>query len=130
MKFMLILFGSEEGDPSPKEMAAEMEEWAAFDAEAEASGVFVSGEGLQPGASAKTLRAGHGEEPIVTDGPFAETKEQLGGFYVLDCGGLDEALEWARKAPLREGAIEVRPVLDYDGLASEDPAAAKPPTGP
>jgi hypothetical protein len=57
----------------------------------------------------------------VSDGPFAETKEQLGGYYVLDCKDLDEALAWARKIPLSSGAIEVRPVMDYTQFGYNDP---------
>ena len=59
---------------------------------------------------------------MVTDGPFAETKEQLGGFYLLECENLDEALEWAKKIPLPDGAIEVRPVMDYEAFGDEEPA--------
>jgi hypothetical protein len=61
-----------------------------------------------------------GGEPIVTDGPFAETKEQLGGFYLLDCNDLDEALEWARKIPFRGGKVEVRPVMDYEAAGGSE----------
>ena len=64
-----------------------------------------------------------GGEPMVTDGPFAETKDQLGGFYLIDVAGPDEALEWAKKVPLRPGAsIEVRPVMDYEQFGFVDPA--------
>ena len=75
---------------------------------------FRAGDGLQPSGTAKTVR-GNGSEPIVTDGPFAETKEQLGGFYVIDVPGEAEALEWASKMPnLPHGSVEVRPVMLYD----------------
>jgi hypothetical protein len=76
-----------------------------------AAGVLVDGGPLQPPSSATTVRVRDGE-PLVTDGPFAELKEQIGGYYVLDCADLDEALRWAARIPAaRFGAIEVRPLM-------------------
>ena len=60
---------------------------------------------------------------MTTDGPFAETKEQLGGFYLIDVADLDEALEWAKKVPIPGGAVEVRPVMDYEARGSTEHAA-------
>jgi hypothetical protein len=57
-------------------------------------------------------------EPIVSDGPFAETKEQLGGYYLLDCKDLDDALAWAKRIPMPGGTVEVRPVMDYEAAGS------------
>ena len=117
MKYMLTLFGPEGGmeDASPEEMKAEMDRWATYSQEAVDKGAFVSGEGLQPSATASTVAIpANGADRSVTDGPFAESKEQLGGFYVLECKDLDEALDWAKKIPLREGAVEVRPVMVFD----------------
>jgi hypothetical protein len=117
MKYMLALFGPEGGmeDASPEEMKAEMDRWGAYSQEAVEKGAFVSGEGLQPSATASTVAIpANGADRSVTDGPFAESKEQLGGFYVLECKDLDEALDWAKKIPLREGAVEVRPVMVFD----------------
>ena len=123
MKYMFSLFGEEGGfeDASPEDMKAEMDRWAEFGQEAVEAGVFVSGEGLQESATATTLKIQPGGDPLVTDGPFAETKEQLGGYYVLDCRDLDHALEWGRKIPLSGGAIEVRPVMDYAAMGYDDP---------
>ncbi|MGH2590491.1 MAG: YciI family protein, partial [Actinomycetota bacterium] len=74
---------------------------------------FVGGEALQETASATTVREKDGKI-VTTDGPFAETKEQLGGFYLLKCENLDEAIEAASKIPsVGRGSVEVRPVLDY-----------------
>ena len=82
--------------------------------EMRAAGVFRAGEGLQPVTTATTVRVPNGER-LVTDGPFAETKEQLAGFYVLDCKDLDEAIEWAAKIPgAKSGCVEVRPVIQYE----------------
>jgi hypothetical protein len=76
-------------------------------------GVFEAGEPLQPTATATTVRI-EGGRPLVLDGPFAETKEQLAGYYILDCENLDEAIEWAKKIPTAcrggEGCIEIRPI--------------------
>ncbi len=114
MKFMLLLYGREDGaDESPESMEA----WAAFDAEAEAAGVLAGGEALEPTTKARTLRV---ESAEITDGPFAETKEQLGGYYVLDCTDIDEALRWAKKVPIDpRGCIEVRPILDVSALMGD-----------
>ena len=116
MKFMLLLWGDEsqwEG-MSEEDAAADMARWDEYTKELAAAGAMVAGEGLQPSAAARILRVENGER-VVTDGPFAETKEQLGGFYVIECGSMEEALEWAAKVPSAErGATEVRPVIDYE----------------
>ena len=113
MKYMLLLYGPEESDEGG-DTAASMEPWIAFDAEAKAAGVLAGGEALEPTAEARTLRVENGE---ITDGPFVETKEQLGGYYVLDCADIDEALRWAAKVPIDpRGSIEVRPILDLSVL--------------
>ena len=91
------------------------------------AGAFIAGEGLQESATATTVRIGDGGERVVTDGPFAETKEQVGGFYLIECEDLDEALEWAKKIPARGGAIEVRPVMDYDASGGRGAAAPRRP---
>ena len=105
-------------DLSPEQIKAGMAAWEAFGLEATEAGVFVAGDGLQDSTTATTVRIEANDEHIVSDGPFAETKEQLGGFYLLDCDNLDEALAWAHKIPLTSGAIEVRPVMDYEAVGS------------
>ena len=78
--------------------------------------------GSQPSATATTVQiAEQGGDPIVTDGPFAETKEQLGGFYLLECADLDEAIAWAKKIPMPGGTVEVRPVMDYEAARLRGP---------
>src|SRR5205807_7770196 len=83
--------------------------------ESRRKGVFVAGEPLQPTVTATTVRKEDGR-PLVLDGPFAETKEQLAGYYILDCENLDEAIAWAAKIPTackgEEGCIEIRPIGD------------------
>jgi hypothetical protein len=111
----LLSFIVEEGameDISPEEMREGLERWAAFDDEAVARGAMIACEPLESSSVATTIHVHEDGDRIVTDGPFAESKEQLGGFCLLDCANLDEALEWARKVPLRAGSIEVRPIMD------------------
>jgi hypothetical protein len=126
MKYLLTIYGDEsarEGS-SPEEGKAMLEAYMAFGQEATEKGAFVGGEGLQPTDTATTVRVRDGER-MVTDGPFAETKEQLGGFYLLECKDLDEAIEWAAKIPgAQHGSVEVRPVMDYEAVGSEDASAA------
>jgi hypothetical protein len=122
MKFTLLLWGDEAqwADMSEEEAAAEMARWEDYTNQLVAAGAMVSGEGLQASATSKTLRVEDGER-VVTDGPFAETKEQLGGFYVIECASMDDALEWAAKLPnADQGATEVRPVIAYEEMGFED----------
>ena len=118
MKYMLTLIAQERNweDSDPEEMAAAMQAWDAYTRDLRGAGAFVAGEGLAPSATATTLRLN--EEHIVTDGPYAETKEQLAGFYLIDVADLDAALEWAHKVPMPGGAVEVRPVMDYEARGS------------
>jgi hypothetical protein len=120
MKYLLALFGDESrwAERTPEQIQASMKQWDAFTREAVDAGVHVGGEGLQPSANATTVRIQESGEPIVSDGPFAETKEQLGGYYLLDCEDLDDAIAWARKIPMPGGTVEVRPVMDYEAAGS------------
>jgi hypothetical protein len=121
MKYLLMLFGDESlyADVTPEQQAAAMSAWDAYTRAAIDSGVHVGGEGLQPSATATTVKIPVSGEPIVSDGPFAETKEQIGGYYLLDCKDLDDALAWAKRIPLPGGSVEVRPVMDYEVRGSE-----------
>jgi hypothetical protein len=121
-KYVLTLWGDESAweDWSPERLQQEMGRWAEYDREASAAGVLLGGEGLEPSTTAKTVRVRDGER-LVSDGPFAETKEQLGGFYLLDCKDLDQAIEWAAKVPVPDGEpVEIRPVMDYAGTSYEE----------
>jgi hypothetical protein len=126
MKYMLLLYGDESrwADMTPEQAGEDMKAWSAFSEELVASGAFLAGEGLQPTSDATTVRIRNGEV-VHTDGPFAETREQLGGFYLLECPDLDAALGWAAKVPdLGEsGSVEVRPVMDYEAAGYEQPGA-------
>ena len=120
MKYLLALIGDESrwAERTPEEMQEVMKAWDAYTNEAIEAGVHLGGEGLQPSATATTVRIQESGEPIVSDGPFAETKEQLGGYYLLDCKDLDDALEWAKKIPMPGGTVEIRPVMDYEAAGS------------
>ena len=115
MQYMLLIYSDEKAmTDMPKEaMDASMGEYMAYTKDMEKSGLMRAGEALHPTAAATTVRVQNGKT-VTTHGPFAETKEQLGGYYLLDCKNLDEAIEWAAKCPgARAGSIEVRPVMDF-----------------
>jgi len=103
-----------------EEWGAVMAEYTDFGDTAEAAGVIGGGEALQPTATATTVHVkggAKGGEVVTTDGPFAETKEVLGGFYLLDCADLDEAVRWAAQIPgAWHGKVEVRPVIDFSQM--------------
>ena len=113
MQYLLLIYEPEAPSgvrPDGAEMVGELAAYAAFSRETRERQQFVAGEALQPTSTATSVRVRDGAT-IVTDGPFAETKEALGGFYLLECRALDEAIEMAAKIPgARRGAIEVRPI--------------------
>jgi hypothetical protein len=117
-QYMLLIYSPAEGRPSPDEMAAEMPKWYEFTEGLKSAGLYVAGDALHGVDSATTVRVRDGETQI-TDGPFAETKEQLGGYYLIDAPDLDTALEQAARVPNSYyGSIEVRPVLDQAAMAA------------
>ena len=116
MKYMLLMYSDESKQPqTPEEQEAlKPETWYALMEEMKTAGVLVSQNGLSPVANATTVRIREGKA-LITDGPFAETHEQFGGFFLLDCKDLDEALRWAAKIPSAMlGSIEVRPLWSPD----------------
>ena len=116
MKYLLTIYGDESGwnDVTPEQSGQIMAAYEAFGRAATEAGVMLGGEGLQPSSTATTVRVRDGET-VTSDGPFAETREQLGGYYLVDCRDLDEAIGWAARIPgAQQGSIEVRPVMDYD----------------
>ena len=112
MRYMLLICGDERAEaqvPRP-EMESIGQGHRRFAEELHAAGQMVVGERLRPDAEASRIRIKAGQRQVM-DGPFAETKEALGGFYLVECASKQEALEWAKKIPLREGGfIDVRPV--------------------
>ena len=100
-------------DYSSPEGEAEFRQWMSYTEELGASGALKAGKALQPVETATSVRLRDGEQ-LVTDGPFAETKETLGGYYLLDVPDLDTATEWAKKLPIAEyGSVEIRPVQEF-----------------
>jgi len=117
-QYMLLIYTPVDGPPAgtdPEQSA----KWFEYTQALQDAGVHVAGEALQPVDSATTVRVRDGETQII-DGPFAETKEFLGGYYILDCPDLDTALGWAAKMPnIHYGTTEVRPVLDLSHMMAE-----------
>ena len=116
MKYALLIYASEQdwAGQTEEESQAVNQEYMAFTKDIIDRGLMKGGEDLQGMATATTVRVRDGET-LTTDGPFAETKEQLGGFYLVDCKDLDEAIEIAARIPdVRGGSIEVRPVMEID----------------
>jgi hypothetical protein len=114
MRYALLICVDESGTEarSAEEASAGLEEYMAFGEEMGKRGVLRGGERLRPTTDATTVRVRDGEV-LTSDGPFAETKEQMGGFYLVDCKDLDEAIEVAAKIPgARDGSIEVRPIWE------------------
>jgi len=118
MQYVLLIYTPELGDDVPPEaLAAEMEGYNAFTAHLRERGTLLAGEALDGVATATTVRVVDGRT-ITTDGPFAETKEALGGYYLIDCPNLDDAIEAAKRIPsvVRFGhPVEVRPVQELPG---------------
>jgi hypothetical protein len=115
MKYLCLIYENERNwETMPKEESeAVMGEYFAFTDGLRSSGRYVAGEALQPTQTATTVRV-RGGKVSTTDGPFAETKEQLGGFYLVEANDLNEAIQIAARIPsARYGSIEVRPVVDF-----------------
>ena len=113
MQYMLLIYDDERvwADMPEAERNAVYGEYGQYTTELQQSGALVGADQLQPTSTATVVRVRDGEH-VVTDGPFVETKEVLGGYYLIDVGSLDEALEWAAKIPsARYGQIEVRPIV-------------------
>jgi len=122
MKYLLTIYADESTwvDASPEDNAELMAAYEAFTREA--SDVVLGGEALQPTTTATTVRVRDGER-LLTDGPFAETREQLGGYYVVDVADLDAAIGWAAKIPdAANGCVEVRPIMEFDAPGADAPS--------
>lgn len=116
-QYMLLIYSPTDSSPSPEELAAEMPKWFSYTTALQESGVLVAGEALEALETATTVRVREGET-LISDGPFAETKEGLGGYYLVDVPDLDAALQWAAKIPnVGRGCVEVRPVVVFDNSA-------------
>jgi hypothetical protein len=113
MRYLLLIYTTEPSDaPTQEATAEEMRAYGAFTQEITERGLMKAGEALEPTSTATTVRVKDGRT-VTTDGPFAETKEALGGFYLIDARDLDEAIEVAARIPAaKRGSIEVRPIWE------------------
>ena len=117
MKYMCLIYSTETEMPGPgsPELEAAMNGYFALSQDSYKAGVLVRGDELASASTATTLRIRDGET-VLSDGPFIETKEQLGGYYIFDVPNLDDAIKWAEKIPgARQGTIEIRPIVDHEG---------------
>jgi len=122
MQYLMLL--TIDPDAAGSAEAAQRDDWSAYTQALIEAGIVVSGAGLQGVETATTVQVRAGER-LLTDGPFADTKEHLLGFYVIDVPDLDTALDWAAKVPnVRTGSVEVRPVLPDAEAARSDATAA------
>jgi hypothetical protein len=126
MKYLCLIYENEKNWETmpPAESEAIMNQYFSFTEEIRKNGKYVAGEALQPTGTATTVRVRNGKVST-TDGPFAETKEQLGGFYMIEASDLNDAIQVAAKIPsARLGSIEVRPVVDFSKEAAAREQAA------
>ena len=121
MQYALLIYTEETAGAVPEDvMARDLDEYDRFTQDVRSRGILRAGEALHPSAAATTVRVRDGRT-LTTDGPFAETKEVLGGFYLVDAADLDEAIELAARIPgARHGSVEVRPVWEFSAGATED----------
>ncbi len=116
MKYLLSIYMDESGwdNATPEDVQQTMDAYEAFGREVHGKGIYLAGEGLQPTSTATTVRV-RDDERLVTDGPFAETKEQLGGFILINARDLNDAIQVASKIPpARLGSVEVRPIWELN----------------
>jgi len=118
VKYMLLIYGSQDVAPqTPEAVQQVMDEYWAYEKAVADAGVRIASDALQGVETATTVEVRSDGERVVTDGPFAETREILGGYYLLDVPDLDAALDWAARCPGSRdgGSIVVRPLADYEG---------------
>ncbi|HEX2030908.1 MAG TPA: YciI family protein [Actinomycetota bacterium] len=114
MKYLLLIYGDESArrEVPPDDPAVALKPWWEYQGWLQEKGWYIGGDALQPTATATTVRERDGKT-LTTDGPFAETKEQLAGYYLIECENLDQAIEAASRIPaVDQGSIEVRPVME------------------
>jgi hypothetical protein len=119
MQYILLIYSNEAADAdamktlSPEQRQATLGEWFSYTEALKTAKAYVAGDALQPTGTATTVRLRNGDR-MITDGPFAETKEQLGGYYLIEAKDLDEAIAWAGRCPgAKNGSVEVRPIMVF-----------------
>jgi hypothetical protein len=124
-QYILLINEPAEGGLPPSEQEAQLQRWGAYSQSLAESGAMVGGDRLRPADTATTLRVRDGET-VLSDGPFAETKEVLGGYYIIDVPSLDDAIKWAGRMPhVSYGSVEVRPIWPMGGADSAATAGAQ-----
>ena len=127
MRFMMMVKGNQETETGVLPTEAELTEMGAFNEQLMNSGALLAGEGLHPSSKGARVRVSRGKTTIF-DGPFAEAKELVAGFWVIQAQTKEEALDWAKRVPFREGEVEVRPLFEAEDFATE--AAETPAQAP
>ena len=117
MRFMIIVKANAESEAGKLPTAHELTEMSKFNEELVKSGVMLEGEGLHSSAKGARVRFGEGK-PKVIDGPFAETKELIAGFWIWSVKSKEEAIEWLKRAPFKEGEVEIRQVFEDEDFGS------------
>lgn len=113
MQYMLLIYDGDDRERAPADLQAVVAEHMRLAADMREAGVMLGGDGLEPVDTATTVRTTGGEK-VLHDGPFPDTREQLGGYYLIEVADLDAALAWARRVPVSEGGgVEVRPLMTY-----------------
>ena len=118
MRVMVIVKASKESEAGEMPTEKMLTEMGKYNEELANAGVMLAGEGLQPTSKGARIRFGGGQ-PTVIDGPFAETKELVAGFWLWKCKSQDEAIEWLKKAPFEEGEVEIRQIFEAEDFGDE-----------
>ena len=118
-RFMVIVKGDHKYEQGAMPSEQELREMGAFNEELVKAGVMLAGEGLHPTSKGVKIRYDGRSAPKVIDGPFAETKELVAGFWILETRSKDEVVEWMKRAPFQEGEIEIRQVFEEDDFGAE-----------
>lgn len=121
MRFMILVKANPQSEAGAMPSEQELMEMGKFNEELVKAGVLLAGEGLHPSSRGARVRFDGGERTVV-DGPFAETRELLAGFWLLQLKSRDEAIEWVKRIPFREGEVEIRQVFETEDFAESDPS--------
>ena len=120
MRFMIIVKATPESETGALPTQEQLEEMGRYNEEMVKAGVLLAGEGLHPSSTGKRVRFDGGSRTVI-DGPFAETKELVAGFWLIQTRNQDEALEWVKRIPFRDGEVEIRRVFETEDFAPSDP---------
>ena len=118
MKFLVIVKATPESEAGVMPSEQELRDMGNFNEELVKAGVMLAGEGLHPTSKGKRMRFS-GSKRTVIDGPFTETKELVAGFWIWQLRSMDEAIEWLKRSPFKEGEVELRPIFEADDFGAE-----------